>query len=151
MKKIIYISIVLLAGIILLFQFRQSIFPGTTDQSSYVKINDHIIKVEIAREPDEQKQGLSDRESLCADCGMLFVFPNKQVRSFWMKNMNFSLDIIWIRDNGIAHISENLTPEGESPKKTYSSILPVNYVLEVNAGITNMLGIKVGDEVIIRY
>lgn len=151
MKKIIYISIVLLAGIILLFQFRQSIFPGTTDQSSYVKINDHIIKVEIAREPDEQKQGLSDRESLCADCGMLFVFPQKQIRSFWMKNMNFPIDIIWIQDNGIAHISENLAPESKAPEKTYSSILPVNYVLEVNAGITNKLGIKVGDEVIIRH
>lgn len=151
MKKIIYLSIILsiilLVGSFLLFQSRQSIFPDTTVQSSFVKINGHIIKVEIADDFEEQKQGLSDRESLCEDCGMLFVFPRKQVRSFWMKNMNFPIDIIWIQDKKIVHISENLSPEGEAPEETYSSILPVNYVLEVNAGITDNYGIKMGDKI----
>ncbi|MEA3398140.1 MAG: DUF192 domain-containing protein [Patescibacteria group bacterium] len=112
-----------------------------------VIINGQIINVEIADKPAEQIQGLSDRENLAENSGMLFIFENKQIRNFWMKNMHFPLDIIWISDNNIVNISQNLPPEKQSPKNNYSSKQPVNYVLEINAGMVEKYKIKIGDNV----
>ena len=113
-----------------------------------IMINDTIIAVEIADEPAEQWQGLSDRDSLGMDKGMLFVFPDSQKRTFVMRRMHFSLDIIWIRDDEIVGISKNLLPEGEKPQELYNSLVPINYVLEVNGGFCEKNNIAVGDEVI---
>lgn len=117
----------------------------------HVIINNKIIQIEIADEQPEQIQGLSDRESLDKNSGMLFIFNDKQIRSFWMKNMHFPLDIIWIQDNKIVNISKNLPPEGEMPENHYSSKYPVNYVLEVNAGLVDEYEIKIGDIVEFHY
>ena len=64
-----------------------------------------------------------------------------------MKNMHFPIDIIWISHRRVVNISKNLQPEGKNPKKTYSSIYPVNYVLEVNAGFCEENNIIIGDEI----
>ena len=82
---------------------------------------------------------------------MLFVFPRKQIRSFWMKDMNFPLDIIWISDNKIIKIDKDLQPEGENPKNKYQTIQRVDKVLEVNSGFTDKYKIKAGDEVKFYY
>jgi len=145
MRKYIYIAITLPVVVFLFQQVRTHTPPGAGIEEPGVVIRGRTIGVEIADEMREQIAGLSGRESLCPDCGMLFVFPDKQVRHFWMKNMNFPLDIIWIGDGKILNISENLSPEGESPEKIYTSTLPANYVLEVNAGFAERHGIKVGD------
>ncbi len=116
----------------------QSIAPA-------VEINDIIIPVELADTLEKHIQGLSDKEELID--GMLFLFDERQIRSFWMKNMHFPIDIIWIDDEKIVNISKNLPPEGENPKKTYSSIYPVYYVLEVNAGFCEQNNISIGDRV----
>ena len=151
MNKTITITLALIAasfiGVIIIFNIQQT---ERTTLAPHVKINGQIIKVLIADEPAELTQGLSDRPYLEADQGMLFVFPDSQVRSFWMKNMHFPLDIIWIDDNNIINISQNLPPEGEQPQNHYSSVLPVNYVLEVIAGFAAENEIVVGDEVMIN-
>lgn len=113
-----------------------------------VKINNITIPVEISDTPAKQVQGLSDRAELDSESGMLFIFPDKRIRQFWMKNMHFPIDIIWINDDKIVNISKNLPPEGELPDKTYSSESDVNYVLEVNAGFCDGNGIKTGDKII---
>jgi len=110
-----------------------------------VEINGLRIPLELADTVNKQIQGLSGREQLSG--GMLFVFPDKRIRNFWMKNMHFPLDIIWIDGDRIANISQNLLPEGEHPAKTYSSISEVNYVLEVEAGFCEKNNIKIGDSV----
>ena len=114
----------------------------------YVSINKNIkIIVELAKNDSQQYKGLSDRKSLCQNCGMLFVWPDSDIRNFAMRQMNFPLDIIFIADNKIVKIDSNLFPEGESPENIYSSDVPVNYVLEINGGLTDRYGITVGDEV----
>ncbi len=119
----------------------------------FVTINNTKIKVEIADTPELQYQGLSNREELCDNCGMLFVFPDKQILTFVMRDMNFPLDIIWIDDNlsaqagKIVKINKNAIPEGSNPVMRYSSDMPVNYVLEINAGFCDGNGIEVGDSV----
>ena len=97
----------------------------------------------------EWVRGLSDVKILDKDSGMLFVFPTKEVRTFWMKDMNFPLDIIWITDNKIIGIEKNLQPEGSHPLRSYQSPSAVNYVLEVNAGFCEKEKIKIGD--MLRY
>ena len=101
--------------------------------------------VELALTPQEQSQGLMFRESMAADHGMLFVFPDVSMHGFWMRNTLIPLDIIFIRDDGtIAHIAERAIPLDES---TISSRVPVRSVLELNGGTAERLGIRIGDKV----
>ncbi|MCK4540362.1 DUF192 domain-containing protein [Candidatus Parcubacteria bacterium] len=144
LKTISTIILLTLCFIVFLFYNEQR---KEQDQSiaPAVQINDIIIPVELADTQKKHIQGLSDKKELIG--GMLFLFDNKQVRNFWMKNMNFPIDIIWIGDGEIINISPDLQPEGENPKKIYSSIYPVNYVLEVNAGFCEKNNILIGDKV----
>ena len=117
-----------------------------------VIIKDAVVWVGLARTSEEKSRGLSGRESLAEDEGLLFVFDKKDFHSFWMKDMNFPLDIIWIADNkivGIVHnalVSDNIN--GGIP--AFLSPEPVNYVLEVNAGFCEKNYIQVNDEVLIQ-
>ncbi len=114
---------------------------------SIVEINGKEIEVEIADTPESRYNGLSNRDGLRADYGMLFVFEDKRERTFVMREMNFPLDIIWIDGNTIIGISENLPPEGKRYKNLYKSPAPVDYVLEVNASFADKNNIKIGDTV----
>ena len=102
------------------------------------------IKVEIADSSKERSQGLSNRDSLDQNHGLLFIYENKAKHQYWMKDMRFSLDFIWIDDNEIVDITENVTPE-DPPKSDYFAKTPVNRVLEVNAGFVKEHNIKIGD------
>jgi len=147
-KYLLFILPVLLVfGSFLLFFGLKDSEKITSAPGPSVRINNTVASVELADEASEQWQGLSDRESLGEQDGMLFVFPDMQKRTFVMRRMHFPLDIIWIRDNKIVGIAKNLAPEGENPKEFYSSPERVNYVLEVNGGFCDKQGIEVGDVV----
>jgi hypothetical protein len=140
MLHIIILFTVLLIALFFFFYPRK-----TASGINEVVINDKTIKAEIANNPYSRYRGLSGREELCADCGMLFVFPQKANETFVMRNMKFALDIIWISDNEIIKIDKNLVPEGAIPKNFYSSGESVDYVLEVNGGFADGNNIKAGD------
>lgn len=109
-------------------------------------INGVEIELEIARTPEEQARGLSGRGSLEANAGMLFVYGTPAVPGFWMKEMNFPIDIIWIDENKkIVDMSENPAPE-TFPQVFYSRS-PVLYVLEVNANWAKDHNVSSGDTV----
>lgn len=96
----------------------------------------------------EQILGLSGRSSLCALCGMVFVFRQAQIQNFWMKEMKFPLDMIFIRDHKVVEIVENVPvkkPAGETPR--VRSQEPADMVLEVNAGFVVKNHVALGDEV----
>lgn len=114
---------------------------------SFVMINEGKIKVEIAKTYEEKYNGLSNRENLCENCGMLFIFNEKNKQKFVMRDMNFPLDIIWINDNEIIKIDKNLQPEGSNPINLYNSEAPVNYVLEVNVGFSDKYNIRAGNKI----
>lgn len=145
MKKIIYILTV--TAVAILFYIVKTNQISDSDYTKVI-INDKIVNVEIAGTAEKHYQGLSNRENLCENCGMLFVFPDKKERTFVMRDMNFPLDIIWIDDDKIVKIDKNLPSEGSNPKILYSSGQPVNYVLEVNAGFCDKNNIKIGDKII---
>jgi uncharacterized protein len=104
-----------------------------------------VFKVEMARTPEEQERGLMFRPSIAADGGMLFPFPVPRVASFWMKNTQAPLDMLFIRPDGsIARIAENTIPYSLVP---VTSGEPVAAVLEIAGGRAAALGIGEGDKV----
>ena len=131
-----------------------SINPVKEDLA-YIKINDSYITAEIAETPQQRETGLSYRDNLDEKSGMLFVFASYQKPFFWMKDMLFPLDIIWIKDDKIIDIDKNLAiPQPEEPLNRLPKYAPsesVNYVLEVNAGFSDTNALSVGDSVSINF
>lgn len=114
---------------------------------SSLSINDRELRLEIARTEAEHYQGLSDRASLCPECGMLFLFSNSEERRFVMRRMNFPLDIVWLSSAKIVHIDTNLPPEVAEPYMPYGPELPVDAVIELNAGAAQSYGLQVGQHI----
>jgi len=112
----------------------------------YVRINSIDIPVEVANNDASRQKGLSSRTSLDAQSGMLFIFDKPEIPTFWMPNMNFPIDIIWINDNKVIDISPNVSNNFD-PKnpRLYSPSQPAKYVLETNAGFSEKENIKIGD------
>jgi len=103
------------------------------------------FSIELAITPQQQEQGLMYRQSLPANAGMLFVFPETQAAVFWMKNTLIPLDMLFVAPDGrIADIHERAVPMSEA---NIVSKVPVKAVLEVNGGTVARLGIKDGDVV----
>ncbi len=119
--------------------------PGA--EKVLIKINDQKIEAEIAQTPREKYKGLSKREDLCYNCGMLFLFSEKRKATIVMRDMNFPLDILWIKDQRIVGIDKNAPPEGRNPKTKYQSSQPVDQVLELNGGFCEKHDIKAGDSI----
>ena len=104
------------------------------------------FRVELALTPREQAIGLMNRTSMPSDAGMLFVFEQVRPASFWMKNTLISLDILFIGADGrIVNIGERTTPLSV---ESVPSAAPVKAVLEINGGLSSILGIKPGDRVL---
>ena len=104
-----------------------------------------VLDIEIADNEYETQTGLMYRKSMPEDQAMLFIFEDEIPRSFYMKNTEFALDIIYINSNKeIVSIQKNAQP---FDKTSLPSGVPVQYVLEVNAGISNDLGIEKGDKI----
>jgi uncharacterized membrane protein (UPF0127 family) len=101
------------------------------------------IAIGYAITPEAHERGLSGRASLAEGSGLLFVFDRADTYQFWMPDMHFAIDIIWIgEDKRIVDISEGVTPE--SYPTLFRPRLPARYVLEVNAGDTHRWGWGVG-------
>jgi len=142
-KSLIYL--VIIGAIVLIAVF---MFPQSSEQKSgavpHVLIGEIKIDIEIADTPKLRAQGLSGKESLAEDTGMLFVFEEEGVYPFWMKGMNFPIDIIWIDENyQIVDITKNAAPE--SYPQTFSPKKPIKYVLEIGAGLTDQYEIDTGE------
>lgn len=126
---------------------------GTSKPKSKVTINNHTFSVEIATSSAQQQQGLSGRNSLPQDQGMLFVFKKADRYAFWMKGMKFPLDIIFIRNNKIVTIQQNV-PVAKDANDTnlpvYTPSAPSDNALEINAGLAKKYQFKNGDAVTIK-
>jgi len=128
-----------------------AVYAGANLKSNeaLMKITDQILKVEIVSDPMDMYRGLSNRQELCDQCGMLFVFPDLSERTFVMRDMNFPLDIIFLAQGKIVKIHANLPPEGSNTQNLYSSEGPADRVLEINAGLSAELGLTEDTELIL--
>ncbi|MCS7133368.1 MAG: DUF192 domain-containing protein [Candidatus Caldarchaeum sp.] len=118
-------------------------------QRHYVKLKTRVFYVEVAKTDTERSRGLSGRPNLPEDAGMLFVFKQPGKYGFWMYEMRFSIDIIWLDESKqVVHIVEKAQPC--NPTEACPVFVPdkdAKYVLEVNAGISEKVGLKIGDVV----
>lgn len=103
------------------------------------------LDIEIAESEYETQTGLMYRESMEDNQGMLFIFPDVVMHSFYMKNTQIALDIIYIDESlKIASFQKDAQPYNETG---LSSKVPVKYVLEINAGLSERLGLDIGDAI----
>jgi len=107
-------------------------------------VNGKVLSLEIADSPEERRVGLMFRDPLPENHGMLFVFGREQAYSFWMMDMRFSLDIIWIDSNGIVVHIENNVPPCSRACPSYQPNVSALYVLEVNAGFADSIDLHEG-------
>ena len=112
---------------------------------------EHCFKLELAVTSEERTKGLMFRESLGDNEGMLFIFPEEELHSFWMKNTLISLDIIWLDKDGKAvFISKNTQPCQETHCLTINPYQKAKYVLEIKGGMSDKIGLEEGDKVNIK-
>lgn len=111
-------------------------------RDAQVIISGETITLDVVQKPVERALGLGGRTDLCAQCGMWFVFDNATEHPFWMKDMQFDIDIIWIHDGHVVYMEKNVSHN--TPEKTYIPALPASHVLELPAGSVERLGITTG-------
>ncbi len=112
--------------------------PATT-----ISINGHILTVELATTPAARSCGLSNRVDLPKNHGMLFIYPIRRPRTFWMKDTDIPLSIAFLDDSGQIINIQNMAPNQTDER--YHSSQPIRYALEVNQGWFHGHGIEVGD------
>jgi len=119
------------------------------NKTALVSLGGVNVTASLSTTPDSQSKGLSIKDSLNENEGMLFIFESPQKYSFWMKDMKFPIDIIWINSTGkIVHIEKNLSPcYLLLPCPSYAPKNDSLYVLEVVSNFTNKFGVSVGDSV----
>ena len=112
------------------------LFSGRNDDNGSVeaRLGDCRLQLEIAASERSQYRGLSDRDSLCQDCGLLFIFDNQAKRNFVMRDMRFPLDIVYLRDGKVTEILSDLQPEGSNRLTDHISQEDIDMALEINAG-----------------
>ncbi len=155
MKKIIFIIVII--GTIVFYQSckKPNTIKSITKEVIFTKEgelklkkagNDSLIKIldlEIAESEYETQTGLMYRHSMEDNQAMLFIFKENKPRSFYMKNTEFAIDIIFINSNKeIVNIHKNAKPYDKS---TLPSDGPIKYVLEINAGLSEVWDLKKGD------
>ena len=108
-----------------------------------IKIADTDYKIELAKTSAQKIKGLSNRDKLCPNCGMLFIFGFETELPFWMKDTLIPLDMIWFDKTG--KIVDIKTASETNSQKIYQNQSPAQYVLELNANDSQKLNLKIGD------
>ncbi len=142
MKKTqkIYLGLFIGLAVVIIF-----IAAGNVKSLKNVCAKDFCIQAEVVRTDKARQKGLMFRKSMPQDQGMLFIFEKEGLLSFWMKNMRFPLDIIWIGwDKKIVDIYEYALP-CKDVCKTITPQANAQFVWEVNAGFVKQHGIRIGD------
>jgi uncharacterized membrane protein (UPF0127 family) len=119
-----------------------------------VTIAGQTVEVEVARTPEARQQGLSGRERLEPGTGMLFLHGDPGIHFYWMKDMNFAIDMVWIRDDRIVEVTHDARPaprdRADADLALYAARKPYDKVLEVPAGYARAHGFEAGATVAIE-
>jgi hypothetical protein len=138
-------------GFVLIFILLLVVF-NLNKKTPQIIINQKTFSVDVAKSDSEQEKGLSIYNKIPEDKGMIFVFSKADYYPFWMKDMKFAIDIIYIKDNKIVDIFQNVSPP-KSPEEKLTIIKPKeksDKVLEINANLSSKYNFKKGDLVIIN-
>lgn len=129
--------LLLIAGLI------AAAFSGLLDDPNMVYVGDAKFKVQVASTDQKRINGLSNTDSLAPNTGMLFTFDQDYSWPIWMKDMHYSLDILWLNsDKQVVTVKSNVAPSTYPDVFTPDS--PARYVLEIPAGEALAGGVQVG-------
>jgi hypothetical protein len=151
MKKILVlfaILLIIIGGVYLAQNYLKEGKIGSSPTANVI-IGNHTFKVSEAVSQQEQEIGLSETGSISQDQGMIFLFKAPAYYSFWMKDMKFPIDIIYIKEDTIVTIKSNAQP----PKNASGNLIiytptdPADKVLEIQAGLSQKYNFKNGDKV----
>ena len=153
LRKTIFFSINVSLFIIQFFVFNQSFAEEIVYSHAIVTTSSgKEIPVEVADTLKKRSLGLGKRNSLKKGWGMLFVFEKRKHHRFWMKDMRFPLDIIWLDNHRIVHIIHNAKPANSTDNpEVITSPLPANFVLEIAAGRSVKLRLKTGQQMKFKF
>ncbi len=109
-----------------------------------IRIGGESFVADVANTDELRQLGLSGRKTLGDNQAMIFIFPANGRNLFWMKDMNFAIDIIWLDENKkIVYMEKGIKPE--SYPKTFGPATQTRYVIEFKAGVADRIGLQVGD------
>ncbi|GEM_PF-1280801 len=143
------VVVVLQRQVLGFFQFQPCRVKQLSDhQKVEFRLRDKTYIFEVVNSPESLAQGLSGRPEIGSD-GMLFIFTQTGVPSFWMKEMLFDLDLVWLKDFQVQEITPNVPKPaiGQERLPYYVPSQPVNMVLELSAGKAQELRLEVGDRI----
>ncbi len=120
-----------------------------------IKIGDQYIVADTANTEAKRDKGLSGRDSIGINEGMYFIFDTPGLYGFWMKDMKFPIDLVWISDGKIVGFEENMQPPADinvldSKLENYLPPEPVDRVLELHAGRVGLLKANIGDPILVK-
>jgi len=119
------------AVIVVLFSYKHA--HDAANQPKLATPNGHVYNLLVAETAAEQAKGLGGRSSLPQNEAMIFPFTSEGTRCFWMKNMKFSLDMVWTNSQRqVVAVVPNVSPK--TYPKTFCAQKPAQYVIELNAG-----------------
>jgi uncharacterized membrane protein (UPF0127 family) len=148
-RKVLLLSVALGTLLALILYLGTKAVPidlVTPHGEGVIYIDNIPLDVMVADTPAARTQGLSGRAPLSGNQGVFFVFDEADRYGFWMKDMRFAIDIIWLSDEGfVLEIDENVSPE--SYPKVFKPDVPARYVLEVRAGFVRENGIRPGSKI----
>jgi hypothetical protein len=120
--------------------------------SVFVNIHEQSFVMMIADTPNKAYQGLSGKKDLGKYAGMVFLFNYEDYYTMVMRDMNFPLDIVWLKDGVVVDMAPKVLVEdnkSESELIRYRPRLPADAVLELKAGLITETGLKIGDKVLL--
>jgi len=128
----------------------QAVYDNTPLQQKRILVGSTTYMVSVADTEARRQQGLSGTKPLLPQTGMLFIFEKSGKYGFWMKDMQYAIDIVWANVNSdgigtVVHIEQNVKPE--TYPKTFTNVNIANAVIEVTAGEIAKQNLKVGDMV----
>ena len=142
-KNIIIIVSIIIISLVTLSFFKKT--PITPTDTTKILLNKSEYQIEIARTNNQKELGLSNRDSLCPNCGMLFIFEKDKMLPFWMKDTHIPLDMIWINSN--YQITDIITATETNSLKILQNTQLAKYVLELNANNAKKNDLKIGDTI----
>lgn len=146
-KKIFIIFWIIVAILVFVLRIEKAFSP--VHESPTAEINNYIFNLDIADDIDEMERGLSGRDALADNQAMLFVYDADQQVSFWMKDMKFDIDLLWIQGDKVVGFEKNMKAPSEGMQdyqlKVYKSPQVIDKVLEIRSGKVDELNIKKGD------
>jgi uncharacterized membrane protein (UPF0127 family) len=137
--------------LVMLLAFLTVYCSGQTGKNKFIKVyfaDGYSATAELAVNDEERAQGLMFREKIDEDQAMLFLFEEEDIHSFWMKNMRFAIDILWLDgEKRIVHIEKRVPPCLKDPCPSYAPAAAASFVLEVQAGFVEKHGLRLYDRI----